>query len=206
MTGSIGLLGMANWGGMMGSATTVLRVADIDAPLAQAWDELPAGRGIQADHYDSYAWLAAWCSIADAATVASVRIPAVLDGDRPLALLPLVARSRRRWASSWQGASRLRHRPVLGTEQPEQEPLGLLADEVARTGVRELTLRLPARDPATGAMATALRQAASTCISASGPASTWRWSRAAGPASRGASRVASGRPGSWPGGCGRCGR
>ena len=159
MTGSIGLLGMANWGGIMGSATTVLRVADIDAPLAQAWDELPAGRGIQADHYDSYAWLAAWCSIADAATVASVRIPAVLDGDRPLALLPLVARSRRRWASSWQGASRLRHRPVLGTEQPEREPLGLLADEVARTGVRELTLRLPARDPATAAMATALRQA-----------------------------------------------
>jgi Acetyltransferase (GNAT) domain len=83
----------------------------------------------------------------------------VLDGDRPLALLPLVARSRRRWASSWQGASRLRHRPVLGTQQPEQEPLGLLADEVARTGVRELTLRLPARDPATAAMATALGQA-----------------------------------------------
>jgi len=28
MTGSIGLLGNANWGVIMGSATTVLRVAD----------------------------------------------------------------------------------------------------------------------------------------------------------------------------------
>jgi hypothetical protein len=120
MTGSIGLLGTANWRGIMGSATTVLRVADIDAPLAQAWDELPAGRGIRADHDDSYAWLAAWCSIADAATVASVRIPAVLDGDRPLALLPLSAtRPGQRpafvpWAEAVFEAGGCPRRPLLG--------------------------------------------------------------------------------------------
>lgn len=140
----------------MGHATGVLRVADIDESLARAWDQLPGRRGLQADHYDSHSWLAAWCSMADAETVASVRIPVVLDGDQPLALLPLVARSRHRWATSWPGANRLRHRPVLSSEQPDEEALGLLVEEVARAGVRELSLRLPARDPATAQMGAAL--------------------------------------------------
>jgi hypothetical protein len=49
---------------------------------------------------------------------------------------------------------------VLGSERPDEEVLGLLADEVGRVGVRDLTLpRLPGRDPATGMLAAALRQA-----------------------------------------------
>lgn len=142
----------------MGHATGLLRVADIDASLAQAWDQLPGRRGLQADHYDSHSWLAAWCTMADPETVASVRIPVVLDGDQPVALLPLVAKSRHRWATSWPGANRVRHRPVLGSEEPDEEALGLLVEEVAHAGVRELSLRLPARDPATGQLGAALNE------------------------------------------------
>jgi Acetyltransferase (GNAT) domain len=147
----------------MSHDTGILRSRDITPSLAAAWDSLPPMRGAQADFYDSHAWLATWCRVAGAGKEAALRIPAVLDDERPVALLPLLARSGRRWEAVGTSAvdtDRARYRPVLGAEQPDGEVLGLLVEQVAGAGVRELALnRLPSRDPATGAFLDALRQA-----------------------------------------------
>ena len=144
----------------MGYDTGVLRSGDVAPELAGAWDALPPQRGVQADFYDSHAYLASWCRVNGPEAEASLRIPVVLDGDRPVALLPFEARSRRRWESAATRAidtDRARYRPVLGAEQPDLEALGLLVEQVATAGVRELVLnRLPARDPATEALLEAL--------------------------------------------------
>jgi CelD/BcsL family acetyltransferase involved in cellulose biosynthesis len=144
----------------MGYDTAVLRIGDVAPELAGAWDALPAGRGVQADFYDSHAYLASWCRVNGPGAAASLRLPAVLDGDSPVALLPLEARSRRRWESAATRAvdtDRARYRPVLGAERPDPEALGLLVEQVAGAGVRELVLnRMPARDPATEALQAAL--------------------------------------------------
>ena len=140
--------------------TAELRSGDVTLELARAWDALPPRRGVQADFYDSHAYLASWSRVKGPKAGASLRIPSVLDGDRPVALLPCEARSRWRWESAASRAvdtDRARYRPVLGAEQPDPDVLGLLVDQVARSGVRELALnRLPARDPATGALLDAL--------------------------------------------------
>jgi hypothetical protein len=145
----------------MGYESRLIRVEDVDPEFAAAWDALPAARGRQADFHDSHAWLAAWSQRAGRGTAAALRIPAVLADGRPLALLPLEARSRGRWESAATRAvntHRKRYRPVLGTETPDEEAVGLLVEEVGRAGVRELSLnRLPAGDPATGALLAALR-------------------------------------------------
>jgi hypothetical protein len=146
----------------MSYQVAVLRSDDVDPTLASAWDALPPERGIQADFYDSHAWLSSWQHAAGPEVARSLRIPAVLDGGRPVALLPLEARSRRRWESAGARAfdtHRKRWRPVLGTEKPDDELLELLVDAVATAGVRQLALsRLPARDPATDALLGALRR------------------------------------------------
>jgi Acetyltransferase (GNAT) domain len=146
----------------MSYQAVVLRNGDVDPELSRAWDALPPERGVQADFYDSHAWLSSWCHAAGAGVAARLRIPAVLDGGRPVALLPLEASSGRRWESAGAYAvdtHRKRYRPVLESEQPDEEALGLLVDAVAAAGVRELALnRLPARDPATGALLEALRR------------------------------------------------
>jgi hypothetical protein len=146
----------------MGYEARILRVGDVGQALADAWDALPPQRGIQADYHDSHTWLASWSRAAGPATSQRLRIPAVLDGWRPVGLLPLEARSRRRWESAGArafGTHRKRWRPVLGAEQPDEEALGLLVDQVAGAGVRELALnRLPTRDPATDALLGALRR------------------------------------------------
>jgi len=140
----------------------VLRNGDVDPEISRAWDALPPERGVQADFYDSHAWLSSWCDAAGAEVAARLRIPAVLDEGRPVAMLPLEAASRRRWESAGSRAvdtHRKRYRPVLESEKPDEEALGLLVEEVARSGVRELALnRLPVRDPATGALLAALRR------------------------------------------------
>jgi Acetyltransferase (GNAT) domain len=145
----------------MGYESRLIRVEDVDPEFAAAWDALPAARGRQADFHDSHAWLAAWSQRAGRGTAAALRIPAVLADGRPVALLPLEVRSRRRWESAATRAVRThrkRYRPVLGTETPDEEAVGLLVEEVGRAGVRELSLnRLPAGDPATGALLAALR-------------------------------------------------
>ena len=145
----------------MGYESRLIRVEDVDPGFAAAWDALPSGRGRQADFHDSHAWLAAWSQRAGPRAAAALRIPAVLDGGRPVALLPLEVRSRGRWESAATRAVRThrkRYRPVLGTETPDEEAVGLLVEEVGRAGMRELSLnRLPAGDPATGALLAALR-------------------------------------------------
>jgi hypothetical protein len=141
--------------------TQIVRVEDIDPAFAAAWDALPASRGRQADFHDSHAWLAGWCQVAGARPVKALRIPAVLEAGRPVALLPLEVRSRGRWESAGTRAFRThrkRWRPVFGTEVPDESVAGLLVEQVGRAGVRELSLnRLPACDPATGALLAALR-------------------------------------------------
>ena len=144
----------------MGYESSILRVAEVTPGLAAAWDALPSARGVQADVYDSHAWLSSWWDTTGAETADRVRIPAVLDGDRPVGLLPLATLSSGRWEFAGRGGGRMRYRPVLGAEQPDEEVVGLLAEQVARAGVRDLTLpRMPGRDPATDALAAALGQA-----------------------------------------------
>jgi hypothetical protein len=138
----------------------MLRCGDIAAPLARAWDRLAAGRGLHADLYCSHAWLAAWVRSMGAGVAGALRIPAVLAGDQPTALLPLLARSAQRWEWAGESGSRMRYRPVLAAEESAAEAFGLLAEGIARDGVRDLAVdRLPARDLATRALVAGLRQA-----------------------------------------------
>jgi CelD/BcsL family acetyltransferase involved in cellulose biosynthesis len=138
----------------------ILRFWDLAPALVHAWDRLAAGRGMHADLYSSHAWLVAWVQAMGAEVAGALRIPAVLGPDRPVALLPLIARSPRRWEWAGRGGSRMRYRPVLAAEQPPAEALGLLVEGIARAGVDDLALhRLPARDPATDGLVAALRQA-----------------------------------------------
>jgi CelD/BcsL family acetyltransferase involved in cellulose biosynthesis len=144
----------------MGYESSVLRVPEVTGGLADAWDAMAAGRGLQADVYDSHAWLSSWWDTTGAEVADRVRIPAVLDGDRPVGLLPLVTLSSGRWEFAGRGGGRMRYRPVLAAEAPDPEVLGLLADQVGRAGVRDLALpRMPGRDPATALLAAALGQA-----------------------------------------------
>jgi hypothetical protein len=146
----------------MSYQAVVLRHGDVDAAFARSWDALPPRRGVQADYHDSHSWLASWSEAAGPAVAAGLRVPAVLEGGRPVALLPLQARTRRRWESAATravGTHRKRWRPVLHAEAPDEEALGLLVETVAAAGVRELALnRLPTHDPATGALLGALRR------------------------------------------------
>ena len=138
----------------------VLGLADLAPGLVGSWDRLAAGRGLQADLYSSHAWLAAWMGAMGPGVADGLRVPAVVESDRPVALLPLVARSARRWEWAGRGGSRMRYRPVLAADQPAAEVLGLLVEGIARAGVVDLALhRLPARDPATDQLAAALGQA-----------------------------------------------
>jgi hypothetical protein len=144
----------------MGYESSILAVAEVTPELADAWDAMAAGRGPQADVYDSHAWLSSWWDTTGTEAAGRLRIPAVLDGDRPVGLLPLVSLSSGRWEFAGRGGGRMRYRPVLATEQPDPEVLGLLAEQVARAGARDLTLpRMPGRDPATDLLADALGQA-----------------------------------------------
>jgi len=138
----------------------ILRFVDLAPAFGHAWDRLAAGRGLHADLYSSHAWLVAWVQAMGAGVAEALRIPAVLGPDQPLALLPLVARSPRRWEWAGRGGSRMRYRPLLAAAQPPAEALGLLVEGIARAGVHDLTLhRVPARDPATDGLVAGLRQA-----------------------------------------------
>jgi hypothetical protein len=130
----------------MGYESRLIRVEDAGPDFAAAWDALPAARGRRGDFLDSHAWLAAWSQRPSRGTAAALRIPAVLANGRPVALLPLEVRSRARWESAATRAvhtHRKRYRPVLGTETPDEEAVGLLVDEAGRAGVRELSLNRP---------------------------------------------------------------
>jgi hypothetical protein len=99
----------------------ILRFWDLAPALVHAWDRLAAGRGMHADLYSSHAWLVAWVQAMGAEVAGALRIPAVLGPDRPVALLPLVARSPRRGEWAGKGGSRMHYRPVLAAEQPPAE-------------------------------------------------------------------------------------
>jgi hypothetical protein len=136
----------------------MLRADDIDERFGAHWDGLPAGRAAQADVYDSWAWHAGWLR-ADTGVARSLRVPAVLDGDRPVALLPLTLTRSRAWCSAGL-EYKPRSRVVIGTEQPDAAVLGVLAQTLASGGARALALhRLPSRDPATHALLDAMREA-----------------------------------------------
>ena len=141
----------------MALRSTVLRIGDIDETFAAQWDSLPASRGPQADIYDSWAWHAAWMQV-DERLSRSLRIATVLDGDRPVALLPLTVMRSRAWRSAGLD-TRPRSRVVLGAEQPDPEVIGILADTLARHSPALALHRLPSRDPATHAIIDALQTA-----------------------------------------------
>ena len=141
----------------MGYRGAVLRAAETDASFAAAWDSLPAGRGLQADFYDSHAWFASWLAGAPEQAL-NTRVVTVLDGERPVAVLPFVANGH-----DWRIAGaevRTRTRPAVGTEEPDPEALTGMAEMLAASGARKLALhRLPSRDPATLAFIDSLRMA-----------------------------------------------
>lgn len=137
---------------------TYLRPEDL-GPLAGDWNALAASRGIQADFYDTHVWLESWLSAAGEDEGARLRVPAVLEDGRPIALLPLTASRGGHWRSVGLGY-RMRYRPVVRGEEPEGEALGLLAEAAARAGARQLTLTaLPERDPVSSSLTEALRRA-----------------------------------------------
>jgi hypothetical protein len=142
----------------MGHHGASLRIGDIDERFGAQWDALPAGRRGQADIYDSWAWHAAWLR-SDPRLARSLRVTAVLDGDRPAALLPLTVTRSGAWRSAGLDC-RPRSRVVIGAEQPDPDVLCVLAETLARGGARALALhRLPSRDPATHELVAALRSA-----------------------------------------------
>ena len=132
----------------------VLDVGDIDAPFATHWDALPASRGDQADVYDSWAWHASWVHT-DERLARSLRIPAVLSGDRPVALLPVSVMRSRAWRSAGSD-SRPRSRVIVGGEK-NPDVHQVLADVLIRNAPALALHRLPSRDPATHALIEALR-------------------------------------------------
>ncbi len=143
----------------MGITSQTFESLEALEPLAGTWDSLPIGRGVHADLFDSHAWLFAWMAAHGSKTGVALRIPSVLRDSRPVAILPLLMCSSRRYEAAGVGV-RPRYRPIIGTEEPEDELFGLLVDEVAKAGVKDLTLlNLPSRDPATRALETALRRA-----------------------------------------------
>lgn len=140
----------------MGRDVIIFRQPEDLKPLATAWNELPGSRGVQADLYDSYAWFGAWVSVAGYRARHKLRVAAVLDDRSPIALLPLRAISPRRWEAAGLGF-RPRFRIVARGADPGLDVLLPLAEEIARAGVRELTLpAMPTRDPATFTLARAL--------------------------------------------------
>ena len=127
-------------------------------PMADAWNALPPARGLHADIFDSHAWFSTWMEAHGPKPGSVLSIPAVIEGDAPRALLPLLRHPSGRFEGAGVGV-RPRYRPIIGTEEPDPEAFGLLTDEVARAGAKDLTiLNLPSRDPATEALRSALEK------------------------------------------------
>ena len=174
----------------------ILRFSDLAPALVHSWDRLAAGRGLHADLYSSHAWLVAWVQAMGAEVAAALRIPAVLGPDQPVALLPLVARSSRRWEWAGKGGSRMRYRPVLAAEQPSPGP----ASTTWRcTGSR------PGTWPPTGWWPRCAKLA-STPPGAGPPVTAWQWLRVAGTSIGAASPAMNGRSSGWSSGWFRSGR
>jgi hypothetical protein len=141
----------------MSQATLTLAPEDAARDFGAAWDRMAEGRGPYADIYASHAWFSSWFDSLSGRRP-PVAVPAVVDGDRPVALLPLV---RRGWV--WLSAglkTAPRTRVVLADQTPHPDVLNALVDQVGRSGVSEVSLyRLPTRDPATALTIRAFREA-----------------------------------------------
>lgn len=137
----------------MSARAVLLHARDLDAEFGAAWDDLVAGRGVDADCFDTHAWAASVLA-QDAALADRARVAAVLDtAGHPRSLLALEDLGSGRFATL--AADRPRSR-VVGADRD----LGPLAEQLAASGVRDLRLhRLPARDPATHRLLRALRGA-----------------------------------------------
>ncbi|NYI07952.1 GNAT family N-acetyltransferase [Allostreptomyces psammosilenae] len=143
----------------MGLTARVLSADDIDETFARRWDALSAARPLQADFFDSHVWYASWSEGPGPEVAPSrIRIAAVLDGSRPVAVLPLVQDGSVVRTAGWDRPGRVRSRIAVGTDHPLGEVLDHLARAVTATGARRVALyRLPVRDPATRAFVRALR-------------------------------------------------
>lgn len=132
------------------------------AQLAPAWDALVTGRGLQADLYDSQAFLGAWLAAANERERRALRVSAAFADGRLVAALPLVARGARRREALGLGF-RPRYRPLAAGEQPTPaaaEGLGAIAEALAAAGTRSLALPvMPTRDPAVTVLIEALGRA-----------------------------------------------
>jgi hypothetical protein len=141
----------------MAQATLTLAPEEATRDFGAAWDRMAEARGPYADIYASHAWFSSWFD-GLSRRKQRVVVPAVFEGDRPVAFLPLV---RRGWV--WLSAglkTAPRTRVVLADETPRPEVLAALVDEVGKSGVREVSLyRLPTHDPATAMVIDALRAA-----------------------------------------------
>jgi hypothetical protein len=126
---------------------------------AEAWDRLPATRGIQADLYDTHLWLSAWLDAQPPAAQDALRIVAVTEGTNLLAALAMSEVGRGRWEVAGR-RFRPRFRPVLSGQADLETSCGLLAEALRREDVREVSFPgLPSRDPASHAWVAALRRA-----------------------------------------------
>ena len=141
--------------------STIDRAAELEA-RADALDRLAPSRGPHADLYDTASWLLSWLAAGPQALERGLRILVADAGERPVAMLPLFARS----AGDWTIAGlpmRPRFRAVIGSPEPDggtREALGLLVEQAARRGMRSLDVpAMPPGDPATGILAAALERA-----------------------------------------------
>ena len=125
--------------------------------IAASWDDLPPSRGVEADLYDSHAWLAAWLAVADPEQAEALRVPAAFRDGQLAGVLPLVAMGQHWRPAGW--GFRPRYRPVLRGETPDEEVLEALVEAAARGGAKQITLpAMPSRDGATQALRRALER------------------------------------------------
>ncbi len=137
------------------------RILEGTAPLAsiaEAWDAIPQGRGIQADLYDTHTWISAWFATQPEESLERVRVVAAFEGETLCALLPLFETGRGAWESLAKGF-RPRFRPVIANGAALDETCSALVDAITRAGVSELSLAgLPSRDPSSTALVEALQR------------------------------------------------
>jgi CelD/BcsL family acetyltransferase involved in cellulose biosynthesis len=132
-------------------------VADISEGVYAAWDALCQSRGTYADVYATGSWVRSWAAVGEPAEVSRARLVTVRDGTRLRAVLPLSEGRAGRWSSL--GAFRYRTSAVVDAEAPDHDLLAALADGVHGLRPREVVLRrMPARDPGTWSLVSALQQ------------------------------------------------
>lgn len=141
----------------MNARGVFLHARDLDTDFTAGWDRLVAARGVYADCFDTHTW-AASVMHADPVAAQRTRIAAIVDAHTggPVSLLALEdLGGGGRFASLAEDRPRSR----VVTQDPREDDLIALAEQLAASGVRDLRLRrLPSRDPATHRLLGALRR------------------------------------------------